>query len=873
MVVITQQGGVERWWVETKRDSQQFEQLVFTTASWQPEGIIIYPKTADAPYGYGPPRRSLEAGGEVVSVEGVPITDPDNERLTHVLINRYQNNNYPECDVFIPPGLYPFSSEDGFTTPAEQGRLVIGEGRYTVTLRPITTWTFTPEPQDPEEESDSWYAHWPEELPPLNDAEDAVFLETNALRESLDKDLLHRPLKGFGNPAFLACLENVQQEQPGRMDHSSLAFRLGFRNVSDRVFLSFGYVDALEGEVQEAENIQAGGAGTASWITPYSTAAGLEQFDGWLNSPPHYASMVAAEGMLCYYGGLSAVFDSIGDPIDEDFSAVPRSFSTQSFINKRTWLLAGAYEQITPYGAVSFESRSSWLTDSYWPSVATVMFRGRAYPVKQVADLINEGKFAAVIGAALRIYDSIPWLVAIIISEPNQTDNKVVSLLERPLYSVTPDESGELNTPQTHEWLVRSELALPTGDDVRIITRATFTPDGIKAVFSITKTSSSVLETFFSPDAQGAQEFVSSPAAYAEQMPVFIDGDSISLGSAITPPNMNYVLTYEDALGDYKQITQYTVSSSGTFSAYPFYDLNGDLEYLQMTIDFSSSSQNGVGATLNYTLTIAFPSGKQSTLISVATTNGTPESNSFISYVSHLHPVHEDLVTMKTVFSPQSISVIREETSIAVNNSTLHTWPTVDMSAASINTTMSRFDVNELPHPEGISSLVPLFGSFFDVTANTPNFPLSRVVYANPGDYWRCPNKPGVYYYPGKMVLGDGLVYGDYQITGSHPACMSSSQRGPSNTLCQAAEGYFYGTFALGIPTTSIQAFADSESGYADGVWCTFARYQDQFACEIAVSRHRQVEQELAFYWDSSLDLESMCGVGPLESIGFVGVI
>ncbi len=78
----------------------------FLAVVWEPEGIVLTPRSASAPHGYGFPKREPgvlhEAngvrrftGGELVNGKlGTLIESEEGERLNQVLINRFENNRY-----------------------------------------------------------------------------------------------------------------------------------------------------------------------------------------------------------------------------------------------------------------------------------------------------------------------------------------------------------------------------------------------------------------------------------------------------------------------------------------------------------------------------------------------------------------------------------------------------------------------------------------------------------------------------------------------------------------------------------------------------------------------------------------------------------
>lgn len=105
----------------------------FLAVTWEPEGIVLTPRTEAVPYGYGFPKRSLGAlngagneryfeGGEKINPPfGTQIEDEDDECLNQVLINRFENNKYLDKIEHIV-GL-PGEEKGIFSLPLENRRL------------------------------------------------------------------------------------------------------------------------------------------------------------------------------------------------------------------------------------------------------------------------------------------------------------------------------------------------------------------------------------------------------------------------------------------------------------------------------------------------------------------------------------------------------------------------------------------------------------------------------------------------------------------------------------------------------------------------------------------------------------------------------
>ena len=104
----------------------------FLAVVWEPEGIVLTPRTATALYGYGFPKRGVGilgesgntryfTGGEKINPPyGTLIENEEDECLNQVLINRFKNNKYLDRIEYIT-GLP--DADDAFDFPLENRRL------------------------------------------------------------------------------------------------------------------------------------------------------------------------------------------------------------------------------------------------------------------------------------------------------------------------------------------------------------------------------------------------------------------------------------------------------------------------------------------------------------------------------------------------------------------------------------------------------------------------------------------------------------------------------------------------------------------------------------------------------------------------------
>lgn len=105
----------------------------FLAVTWEPEGIVLTPRTEAVPYGYGFPKREVgvlegeglerhfTGGAKINPPFGTVISDKDHEFLNQVLLNKFPNNKYLDRSEFIV-GL-PNEEENLFQIPVENRRL------------------------------------------------------------------------------------------------------------------------------------------------------------------------------------------------------------------------------------------------------------------------------------------------------------------------------------------------------------------------------------------------------------------------------------------------------------------------------------------------------------------------------------------------------------------------------------------------------------------------------------------------------------------------------------------------------------------------------------------------------------------------------
>lgn len=259
---------------------------------WLPEGFMVTPRSPDAPDGWGMP--STPDG------RGTP-----GGKLNEVIINRFANNQYP--DQFGGSTSANLLFMDWELTESAAG-MRIGlmatdpeQPEAPPVWRPQFQLRYTPQYAEPE--GVTWRCHRPTEA-----TEDAVELEmrtqTNLVRAEVDRPPLSAPLRG---QAAQLATDAIYQVQYSRVfGHSSVLFREGHKEFSDRVVLRSGFFPSTMGE-----NL----AFNTAW--GYNTTMATEAVQiQWRESPGHYANMIEdwSEGgenyAFCEMGSGVATMDT-----------------------------------------------------------------------------------------------------------------------------------------------------------------------------------------------------------------------------------------------------------------------------------------------------------------------------------------------------------------------------------------------------------------------------------------------------------------------------------------------------------------------------------------------------------------------------------
>lgn len=894
----------------------------FLAVTWEPEGIVLTPRTEAAPYGYGFPKRDAITGAKINPPFGTLLTE-DTEALNQVLINRYPNNKYLDRFEYIS-GI----PEERFTklklpetNPRLRDSLAVGieEGRLKVVYWPLhyeptaiddpfwtlsenrinwpdvpgtNRWTggynfktFPPPETDEgelvgdlpnrqfddvrdslifETETEQWYCHWPEELLYDNDAFEAIFQETNRYRSLVGREPLHRELRGYANMGRM-ILSEMQRARVMFHDNEEL-YRPGYGTVFYRGLNAAVTFSGI------AENLLTGpSSGTFSWDF------GVEVALGWRNSPLHYANMIeeswkTSTTSLDVFGnssvsitekgsiaGQNSILDQVFDP-----PLSGRAWS-QLFIERANWLYTGNIEHRTQYGIVTTNSFLSPIGIRYFSAGAGyfINFKGRSIFVKYIYDIEQEKNVISVnLGSCVYMENNILKYRVIFGYFKNLIFT--VSACNRPVHGEHLDWVGEGNLDIAERMGYFSYECFH------------FSLDGMTAI-------STTMEHLV--DHQFSWYFTDLPEGSPKVCPagkrvIHYNNGVFSFGDIIVGPNVTYTLTVYDE-DTYKY--NYRQNGEGTVNISPYINESGTLSYIQYEMSHliyqEWTGENTYETTIQVNDTLVFDSGKRLKIRKINLFGDGDNSNTgqysvvgfgeepadayFITFF-YFNPVTEDIVYAKHNLSISNGAVV--QTDIYVNDVLVKQYQAIQTNSA--------YYTRVRPVQRSSTSL----GYFADGAIDTVEFLAYSPYLANialPVPFWFggqggvaggydhffCTDRPSERAYIGKTRIGTYPV--------SIMPCYGYSR------FCYNVgigdERFIEAGYGIGIPYITLAG------SLAEGA-CFFSRYKDRIVARIEVvnlwgissSNTSQDDRKIIY---SNFLLEDEVGIGSLSEILPMGVI
>lgn len=244
---------------------------------WMPEGFSLWPRSDDAPMGWGLP-----------VVDGAPTLGGP---LPFALVNRKQHNNYPDAvagKTLRTAGLCYMPDDDIDAPPLTRlGVKKGGEIDPQFGLR----W----QQESAEIDAGRWYAHWPEFMK-MTPIQQAILDRTNEYRAEVGLPPMYPALRGYYAGAADDALAEIQKS--GIQAHNSEAFRVGYRTFFDRAINR----SAIPATTSITENL----ATARSVAGRTAEQTGVRLAEVWRDSPPHYANMIGT------YHGTHDGFQTVG---------------------------------------------------------------------------------------------------------------------------------------------------------------------------------------------------------------------------------------------------------------------------------------------------------------------------------------------------------------------------------------------------------------------------------------------------------------------------------------------------------------------------------------------------------------------------------
>jgi len=891
----------------------------FLAVVWKPEGIMLTPKSEDAEFGYGFPKRKADTGERIDGDKGTKIIEAKDAVINQVLINRFENNKYLDELDFVDGIEKDKTGKPVFELPKKNVRrrdsiyVKIKDKDFekmTVVYWPVffepndefweidknrVNWIDNPgidffdtrlkiknfgkiEKNDKGEiigdipnrqfdnsgisliyeiEQTGWFVHWPEELLYDTDAGEAIFKETNQYRFILNREPLHREIRGHASLARMIVSEVQRAEVMFHNDE--VRFRKGYGTVENR-FYAAGVNDAGGGE-----NII---HGDYSLDTEGGIAAAL----GWRNSPPHYANMIddlwkTSSTSLDVFGGPSVKLREYG--IDASQGGIkidpPQrgNIWSQLFVRRYQWLYAGTCHNRNLLGSVSTNNYFSQVLGFYYsePSLARyVFYLGRYIYIKPIAKLEDDRGIQA-FNAGSSLFD----------------DNGVLSV--RVIYFTL--QSNEEDAPfvigECHRALTGFHNDWVEGPTIEVKhllnSMFSFSPDGLSAVSSFGECL---------PDKKYAWKFDDLPVDAIHAAPHgcrtirFSDG-AFSLGELVIGPDITYTFTepFPSELPDHYNYSQV---GTGSVLLYPTMDSNGDEVYYRYDMDVSlvqewvDPEDGSYTVDLSVNDTITFPSGRKYTVANVkydgtgsVSTMGddhvTVHVAEFLSF-AYIDPIKDDVIYFKHTATGSSPDGVYVATELFVNDVSVRSWP-AKLVADDIHLEVHGPRKSSSPQAGDYVFGVPMLSMFLTwlptVTSNRSVFPYINKTYTTQ-DRFYCDNSPGRYIYPMKGI------------TGTYPASLGKRYAyiKPCRDDLIDGEWYMEHGYNVGIPFIN---------PLLNEAFCSVARYKDRILMQADIgalwnidSEHFPSKQERTTIY-ANFDLSGEIGIGELTDILPLGAI
>lgn len=269
---------------------------------WLPEGFFLTPKRkSDARWGWGAPRRQGD-GTRINPPHGTPYNgDSESGALKQVMVNRYRDNNYIDSLAKSLANEVPEIGRVGHVGSAAinfHDYEIIGwyrdeGGSEQPMIRQFlfndaddaddASYYYRFQPVFYEQEQESWFCHWPEEIYNPGTFEEYSFQAVNQVRFEANQEPLTRPIRGQNYDIADKILDLMVDAQFLGHDHPLYAEE--YRYFGQRIRAA-GHPGAA-GENLYVQTL-------ALQRDLGTTQAQAEAATAWFRqSPEHYANMVS----------------------------------------------------------------------------------------------------------------------------------------------------------------------------------------------------------------------------------------------------------------------------------------------------------------------------------------------------------------------------------------------------------------------------------------------------------------------------------------------------------------------------------------------------------------------------------------------------
>lgn len=906
----------------------------FLAAVWEPEGLVLTPRTTAVPYGYGFPKRTLGTlngsgteryftGGEKINPPfGTEIETEDDECLNQVLINRFENNKYldkfeyivglPEESVFVFPAenrrlrelieteydqtdygkignrsfvVYwaPFyfppdeNGDSSFWAESEDGVKWIDapgiNNLYSSNYKPIKVEegvslyrqfsadengisNLLSEKAIYENETETWYCHWPEELLYDNDGYEMVFYMTNQYRAEVGRLQLFREIRGHANITRMILAE-CQRAKVMFHDNEEL-YRQGYKTVVDRAY------NAGSNWVNIGENLAIN-----SQASGFNITSGEIISNAWRNSPPHYENMIddiwdTPLNSTSHYvmGGFNGIaneteYEGVQDP------AISGSLWSQIFVQRDYWVMAGNINQTTRHGSISFFQPTSPIgarTSISEINELSLYFKGRNILINPIVDKIEDGYSIILMGAAICKIADVFYVR--VIFQATKT-NRNYHVYRRPLFGNHIEDWAE-------------EASQEVGPFIFQYNSTSFDYEGEKAFITHYMVDVYDLADHYLPMASNQYNIMTSSLFVMEYYNGTFSAETTNIG-----PEITYTVetdTYTIGETEYTYITRYLQKcfNDEGVQVHPFHTYNAErtateLKYLKILYDWEVDQTRTDFAVPVYenswsiTETLVLPSGKE-----VILKYGSAASNeekdlmvlsegSYILIFLYLEPVNEDMVYVKInlrgedaavygqatiyadLYDSQELQVITEFDEVLLDSTALShanlscLWVTGDERASTVC--------------DGIISTNVVFQRDSDGYL----YPVFRQATTGHAELWKCTSDTSSY-----------RAYGKKPRTGIHHARLDIAFGDLSSCIRTASTPRLMNfTYPANLKIADYTL---------DGVGCWATRYKDKFVAQIRYNSDSTYKMwNIPFTEENSVwanfDISSLVGIGDLTDI------